>query len=308
LKSSDYPSLYIASDKAAINAEKKYFRIVLLKISTLLAISGLSAFSWSEITDLRLGVAAIVVILLVLGLIVDSIVLGKRYDRIWFDCRSIAETVKAQMWFYVTRTSSSDKDQDVSDSEFRRSLLDILKIERNVPQEISDNISDDSMGVTQITDYMRKMRASTLVERIHRYSVDRIQAQLAWYSAKSRWNRSREFWWYVASIALQVGAALLATALIFTGPIQIEIPELHSVTLNPIGILTTLVAGSLAWSQSRRFGELAKSYSLVSTSLSIQADRVKGIDNEQELQQLVLDVERTISREHEIWLLRGVRN
>lgn len=302
LEPKDFPSIYVASDTCAIKAQKQYYRTARLKILLLIGIATIAAFSWTGAFELRSTAAGLVALLLVLGLIIDAVVLSRRYDRVWFNSRSIAETVKSQAWFYATKTKPYNQQDAASEEEFYKSLKRILEREKEVPQEISEELA----GGVQITDAMKRTRHENLLDRVKHYSENRIVNQRIWYSSKSKWNRNREFRWYMASVVLQLIAAVLAIVIIFDGTIPLNLGH-FSASLNPIGILTTLTAGTLTWSQARRFGELAKSYGLIATSLVILEGEAKSIDSENLLQQLVLDVERTISREHEIWLTRGLR-
>jgi hypothetical protein len=55
---------------------------------------------------------------------------------------------------------------------------------------------------------------------------------------------------------------------------------------------------------ARSYRELSQSYGLIAQELSFLEEEANQVSNQDELDALVQDVERTISREHTIWLAR----
>jgi hypothetical protein len=141
---------------------------------------------------------------------------------------------------------------------------------------------------------MRLVRNETLEQRRSYYVKNRINEQKDWYARKADWNKSQGSMWFVIAWTLQVATAAIAIIVISFGDLF----------MNPVGILTTASAGMLSWIHARNYRELSQSYSLVAQELSLLEDRAKQVQTEEKMAEIVLDTERTISREHTIWLAR----
>ena len=74
--------------------------------------------------------------------------------------------------------------------------------------------------------------------------------------------------------------------------------------VNMIPLLMTIAASAIAWSQMKRYSELAQTYSLAAQELGDQEAIALNITEEADFLALVEQVEETISREHTIWCVR----
>ena len=103
----DYPELYKETDACSISNQKNYFRLFKTKIIMLIGIAVIASFSGSNIEWLQsLGIiiATILLILMVLTVIMDL----RKYDKLWFSSRAIAETFKKESWFFMMKAKPYD--------------------------------------------------------------------------------------------------------------------------------------------------------------------------------------------------------
>lgn len=288
--------LYGASDSSSIAAQKKHFLLVRARIALLLVIAGVTSFAWNHVPNIRTFAAIAVAIFLVVSMAVSAILDMKKFDRIWFSSRAIAESVKTESWRFMTKAEPYDSTVPDSTAEalFLERLDYILHRQPSVCPELSPYLEEGA----QITDHMKQMRKKPLEDRRAYYFQDRIRDQRLWYTAKAKWNHAQQSRWFIATWILQITAAAIAIMIIsFSDPI-----------LNPVGILTTAGGGVLSWIHARSYRELSQSYSLIAQELSLLEARANQVTTEEELSEIVLDVERTISREHAMWLTRRLRN
>jgi hypothetical protein len=70
------------------------------------------------------------------------------------------------------------------------------------------------------------------------------------------------------------------------------------------GLCSTAAAALAAWAQIGRHAEVARAYELAYQELLMMVSISESVQTEQELEALVLDGERAISREHTMWIAR----
>src|SRR5207249_1769035 len=134
-----------------------------------------------------------------------------------------------------------------------------------------------------------------LLERRDFYRKNRLSDQRMWYAGKATWNSRKERFWFLISLILQIIAAVAALSFI-----------LSPSALAPVGILTTAAAASRSWSSAKSHRELSQSYGLISRQLAVLDDQCSTATSDQDLAALVENTERTISREHTIWIVRRI--
>jgi hypothetical protein len=292
MKLSDYPGLFEASDLSAVSSQNKYFRLIKTRIIVLLVIAAVASFAWAEIPVAKTPAGLAVAVSLVLSFSLGALVDKRRYDKSWFGCRALAESVKVETWLFVTRTSPYDGALDNANAE--ETFLQRLKQLLDRQQQTASDMATHFNNTVQITTKMREIRGWKLSERRPYYSQNRIQDQLNWYTAKAQWNDSQGSRWSLISWGLQLFAVIVAVLIVGFG----------TLLFSPVGILTTASVGSLSWGQARNFRQLSESYGLVAQELSFHAERIMRSNGEGQFAEMVLDVERTISREHTMWLAR----
>lgn len=284
--------MYSASDSAAILAQKRYFHLLRAKIAILIVIAILASFTWERVPQAKTAAAMLIAVILIVATLASVLMDLRKYDHSWFICRAIAESVKSETFKFVMRadpyTGSGRTHTD--EEQFLRRLREILHRQQAVPGELAEQAIES----TQITDEMRRIREMNLEDRRSYYARDRIRGQRDWYGKKARWNQSRENVWFYIAYTLQ---ALAVTA-------SVVMISLRDFPFNAIPVLTTSTAGALSWYHARSYRELSQSYALVAQELGILQDQASHMTTEQRLAEIVLEVERTISREHTMWLTR----
>ena len=71
-----------------------------------------------------------------------------------------------------------------------------------------------------------------------------------------------------------------------------------------MGVITTVAATATTWMHSKSFRELYQSYSMIAQELSLIESKANQIGSEEELETIILDTERVISREHSVVISR----
>jgi hypothetical protein len=224
------------------------------------------------------------------GLIVMWIARARRYEKIWFDCRAIAESVKTTAWRYAMRGRPFI---DAAPGEIDPAFLAALREIR----ETWPGLESHFISVTdapEITTQMRDLRASALDERRAFYLRARVRDQRQWYETKGVLNRCRASQWFWAVVLLQAGALLLAILQLGYGMGRIGL----------ISPLMTIAAVVVAWSQARRHDELVQSYGLAAQELRSLEALANSVTTEDAFRDYVEQAEEAISREHTMWCAR----
>jgi len=203
-------------------------------------------------------------------------------DRTWYDGRVAAESVKHLAWRYAMRAAPFDDDAGV-DGRFLKRVNDTLA-------EVK-NLTVGAAGADQITDWMREVRASALLERKAIYVTERIDDQRNWYRDRSKHNKAVGLRWRVALYV--VGAAGAAAGLAkFVGVVNVDL----------MGFAATAVAAVAAWSAIKQYDTLTLTYAFASQELaSAHSAAAVAATDDDAWSTFVNDTEDAISREHRSW-------
>ena len=131
-------------------------------------------------------------------------------------------------------------------------------------------------------------------ERKSYYNDERVIDQKKWYSKHAKMNERRRFLWFWGSLCVEAFAVVLAFLLVYI-PLS---------SIKPIGILTTLAAVMIAWTQIKKYRELSQSYCLVIQELGQISSMYIHVDSEEKLSDYVENAEDVISKEHIMWLAK----
>ena len=74
--------------------------------------------------------------------------------------------------------------------------------------------------------------------------------------------------------------------------------------LNPTGLTTTAIAVLMTWVQVKQYKNLAESYGITTTELSLIEDTIPNITTNEQFSNFVAESETAISREHTLWRAR----
>lgn len=286
-KRPDYPELYDSANKASLISQNEYTTI--MKIYLILTV--LSAVLTMYIKESKIaGIIAAVFFLIILGLTIYQGI--KRFDRIWYNGRAVAESVKTRTWRFVMRAepyNDTDKIEFVK-SEFCDDLKDILTQNKSLGSYLLQE-SVSSKG--NITNSMLSIRKLPLVDRLNYYLSNRINEQRLWYITKANINKRQEKKWFYGIVATNFSVLIL---------LLLEIGyEWYFLPTSAI-----IVAGSsfLTWTQIKKYQDLATSYALTAHEIGIIKDESFKVIDEKSLSNFVKDSENAFSREHTQWIAR----
>lgn len=286
----DYPRLYRYSDSASRKAQKTYLFFNNLHLISLVLGSALGTAAILTKPDVSNKLFTVMAIVLLLGVLVLWIARSRQYDKIWFDGRAVAESVKTATWRFMMKVPPFYEDDKVEErfvfqlKEIRGARPDLVKHMAAV--KVTDGLA--------ITDFMRDMRKATLQDRRVFYVNERLTDQKLWYAEKANLNATRSALWFWTVTALQSSAVVLAV---------IQAASM-GFGINMVPVITTCAAAVSAWAQMKRYDELAQSYAFAAQGL----EELQSISNSQtaleEFAQFIEQAEDSISREHTMWCAR----
>lgn len=294
---SDYPALFQASDAASLRAQRLFVYLFRLQLLVFLTASFFSCFVWF-LTGIVAKIAVILVAaLIIVGIFVTWFLRSEKPERVWFDCRAVAESTKSLAWFYMMAVGPYGGQLPVADVN-KKFVDDLAAIRRDRPL-VEKHIAGRASAVSEISGLMRETRAKPFQERKALFITNRLENQRSWYESKATANRKVAKQWLNGVIVVQAAALILASWRIVSADVALVF----------VSLLMTTGSSMLAWTQAKRHEELVEPYALAAQELRELS--TMGLDvNEQSFQTFVSDVEDCISREHTMWRARrslGVR-
>ena len=288
---SDFPSLWRSSDAASVACQKRFLFMVRAHLS-LLAATGLLA-AWVPACPLYESIVSwMLAVTMLLALAVNFAIKLLKVDDAWFRTRAFAENAKGAAWRFMMRPTIGANDEcDLAKQVF---LDELDQVRRRFPQAVKE-IAKHPMPGPEITEAMECVRKRSLKERAGIYHADRLQDQVSWYTRKAKFNFDAESKWFW----IILGAEIVAVFLAF---VRISLVRDY----NPTGGLAAIAACCVAWLQTKRFSDLANTYSVASIDLKMIQERLGQVTVEEDLSKLVDDAENAISREHRLWVARRV--
>lgn len=290
MNESDYPAQFRSSDSAAKWSQRLHMfevrtHLMLLGIAGVIGCWNPSYEPWGR--TVSIAIAAIMFVALVLGLLLR---LGG-IDDAWFATRAIAENTKSATWRYMMSPLPQAKaDQEQQDAQFLKELRDI----RGSLPALEGLLARHHSDGPEITPKIREVRAMQVQDRLAFFCKHRLEDQLRWYRDKAKYNADKEHCFFLLIIAADVLAVAFAT-----------IKAIVDTQFNPAGAAVALAACFLAWSQTKRFSDLANSYGVATRDLNILESRANHVRTNEQLIEFANDVDSTISREHRLWVERS---
>lgn len=278
----ELPSLFRVADATATAAQRRYLNLIRLQLAMLFV--GSVAGLLGQVTDITslafIGVGAYIVLVIVrVNLKVSST------DRVWYENRQIAESVKSLAWRYAVAAAPFAFDsEDEPDLVLSERIADLLGDASHVP------LPDPRMGTEQITDAMRALRARALEERVAIYSSDRLERQLQWYASRAKQH---------STMAGRLDTAMLGASgmAVFFGFCQ----ALGLIDANLLGLAGIIAAIVATWTATTHYGKQAADYSVAAHQLTLVRTMIGHQDSEPKWSMFVNDAEDGISREHTSW-------
>ncbi|WP_165950427.1 DUF4231 domain-containing protein [Actinomadura sp. GC306] len=285
ISESEFPASYLAADRCALTEQR---RLLTATRARLVALVAAAAFGALSIQAGRLDLAALgAATALIVALVTDVYLLTVRPDRHWYASRAMAESIKSLAWRYVVGGqpfAQRDGNGRRADELMLRRFSSITEALRGIV------VAPPPETGLEITDEMRRVRALSLADRRHAYTVGRINDQRAWYAARALMNERRAAKW---SIVLAVIEA--------TGLVCAMLKVVQVINLDLAGVVGALAAAGVAWLQTRQHHQLAAAYAVAAHELADIASRVDWPETEAEWAHFVDEAEEAISREHTLW-------
>ena len=279
-----YPALYRAANAHSITQQKRFFRVLLAELVFLIIASVLSILN-IPLAAIAYAQAAV----LVLTLACAIYLFWTKPDRRWYAARAVAESVKTTAWRYAIRAEPFDVGDDAARELFKTRLRRVLDHSRELAQRFSTNLTD-----AQITARMEELRAASFEQRRQVYVDGRVDEQRHWYAYKATLNDCLGKWFFGALVVAILGSLGLALG-------KIAYP---SSSYWPTDALITIASVLVTWVQSRRFSELAASYTLAAYEIGIIHLDALNLVDDRHLSHFVGDAENAFSREHTQWVAR----
>jgi conflict system pore-forming effector with SLATT domain len=284
LKEADFPPLYTAADAASKGAQKQFLRILGTNFVLLVVAAAMSVINFPHPT---FAICQATILATSLGLIIFLAV--KQPQRVWYSTRALAESIKTITWRYVMRAEPFDSDEDKSRLGFIASVKKIFDDNK----EVSSHAVELTAGAL-ITPVMSKLRSQSLPERKENYRKHRIQDQQVWYARKAKWNKDTARAWFIGLIVINAVAFGFAV-------FRIEYPSIEHW---PTDVFVAMAASVMGWVQTKRFQELASSYTLTAHEIVLLDAMLPSDNDEDKFSSFVGDAENAFSREHTQWRAR----
>lgn len=284
-----YPALFVSADDASRRGREGHTRLVGAQL-LLLLLAALLSLSYPILQPISIQwERAIAAAFLALAIVVKLAIRLRAFDGQWFDGRAVAETVKTATWRYAMRISPFDGPDERADERFLRTIIDALDSRRDLAMHLAPTTRE----ATQITPWMRRLRAAPFPTRKAVYVAERVTDQIDWYTGKSHANRRAALRWFWVGFAFEAAALLVAIGIVAA----VDAPDV-------VGLLATVSVAATAWTQFGRNDELCKSYMLAANELLRLRVLLEGAETEAKLAEIVASTEAAISREHTMWMAK----
>lgn len=285
------PSAFRSADAASMSAQRRHVwlrasHLLLLVLSSMVFI--LANVPSLSVWETQLHVIWTLVLLFVLPLPIVS--MARKDDKRWFSCRAAAESIKSVSWLYIMKTEPFGNEDDVARKRFTSSLKGIMK-EASTTGFVAEHIDPEGQSITAS---MTAIRSMDFERRRNLYRQYRVADQKRWYSNKAKFcsKKERRSQWFLTLVPIVATISLLLYFYLGWRPLAAAVP-----------LLMTVTAAATAWAQTKRYAELANSYSHVAVELANQEAQVASCQ-ESDFNATVNQIEAIISREHNIWRVR----
>ncbi|HEX8997145.1 MAG TPA: DUF4231 domain-containing protein [Ktedonobacterales bacterium] len=308
LRDEDLPPLFHDADKRAIKAQGRFFawlqwELVLLGLGVLIgALNGVAdhigplplvvpPFTVAGVRIATLSAFEITeAALLTIALVVRLIRVIARPERLWYEARAVAESVKSIAWRYAV---GGEPFQEANTPDELRAIVDDRL--NGIRADLSKYQPSDAVAQEhQVTPAMRAIRELPLEQRKRVYRADRVENQQTWYAKKARFNRRRALQAHIILIAVEVFAIIAAL-------IPVALTALHLFPLNLQSLMANIAGGGAAWMQAKRYEDLNAGYQVTASELRQVAKGIEQQHTESAWAHFIENAEGSMSREHQLW-------
>lgn len=279
------PTLVGASDDASRRGQRLYVGLFFGQLLCTVAVPAILAYPFTDDLAKR-AQAGCAASAFVVGVVIAATLRQRSFERIWYQGRAAAESMKSMAWKYAMRAEPY-AGLDASEV-YRRDMAKQVGAGKLVA------FSGSAMTDEVITPEMSALRQRALTDRMDVYLRERIQDQVSWYVKRGRQWKGFETALFFAVLALQMlGAAyMIARAVVPTLPSALA------------SVLSAGASALLAWGAMRHCGEIAEAYGQAVVDLALARARASAVGDEPGFAAFVSDAENAISREHTTWLAR----
>jgi SMODS and SLOG-associating 2TM effector domain 3/SMODS and SLOG-associating 2TM effector domain 1 len=286
----DYGALYASVNASSLDGQRRFLNATRVRLIGLVFAAIGGAFT---ATTGRVDLAGFIgLVAFVAALSAEFYIVYAKPDRLWYEGRAAAESVKTLAWRYMVRADPFQTaiPNHEADPAFVEALKDILHDLKDL--DVTPVIAADE----QIPDEMRRVRASALKDRQRAYERGRVEDQRVWYAKKARLNEER---WRRLSYT--------AIGLEFLGVLGAAFKAFSILEIDLLGPVAAAAAGLVAWSQAKQYQMLNRAYFVASQELATIRSQIDHVASEKDWSEFVQDAEEAISREHTLWRAsRGV--
>lgn len=290
----DLPSIYKAADNTSTYSQSWFLKIITIDIIFMILAAIFAIYNYQNI-DSKIIVYKISGVMLLISLIMTIILRSFRYEDMWYQGRSLAESCKTLTWRFIM--CSEYFEHTLQEPEAKDRFINrINEIKGEFPNLISE-LDADILNLPIITSKMIEIRGYNLSERKEYYVTNRLEDQKNWYAKKSKQNKKASRIWFYIIISTQFLALIFITYLILN----------PNSNWNIIGLLTTISTSAISWQQTKQFQSLSQAYTTATLELNTILTQAENIFSEDQLSRFILDSENAISREHTVWLAQKRR-
>ncbi|ANL74069.1 hypothetical protein AMC83_CH04152 [Rhizobium phaseoli] len=278
-----YPTLFETADVASNTSQRRFLWLIRIEYALLLTAS---IFSLGLFRTREYYVAYAIVF--AISMAVMAYRSTRKPERIWYQARALAESVKTLTWRFAMRAEPFD-DEKSSDArrDFRHLLKDVLKAN----EILSEVFSGEYVAGEQLPNEVQTIREFSLEQRKEYYLKNRIAEQRAWYVTKAKANRkSASVWFWVSLLSYSAGFMFIITRVV--DPSAIGWPT------EPLIVFATAIVG---WTQIKKFNELAAAYSLTAQEIGLTEILISDAKSNRAFSSAVNEAELAFSREHTQW-------
>lgn len=283
LKSADLPNLYRSASVASAEAQREFFWSIGISLALLILTTLLSLVAYSTISFAIIQVSALLV-----SLALTTYLLVMKPQRKWYAARALAESIKTIAWRFMVKAEPYKGASDVASKHFIENVRKIWDDNNGVKEIVVFTDGEE------ITDRMKEIRKLPLALRKTFYETNRVDEQRNWYRKKARENDKNSKWWYILVILLHFAAIAFALGHIY----------FTATPYWPTDLFVTGASCTLVWLQTKRFQDLAESYSLTAHDINLLKPKIQFATTDKKFSDFVGDAENAFSREHTQWRAR----
>ena len=288
-----YPGLYVAADAAAVSLRSQHF----LGEAVLLILNPLSAglVLLVALGVLRVQGAVLTAVSTTLLVLLLWVARAARWQGQWYECRGTAEELKRLTWRYVMQLDPFSPGGPTPDATFVRAVDEAVRGHPEILRALGRRAKVLS---PPITPEMQRIRGTSAAERAEIYLASRLRPEAAWYAAKAERYAAADRRWFAALVVVQIAAVVSAIVL----AVEVQSGGRGSLAAdNWVVMLAALGVTLMGWQRSKRYGDLATSYSATAQKLAgLESSRPPPGEWSAYLP-WVERVEATLAQEHEAW-------